>query len=132
MNTSAPQLKTLKDVICLVNNYLGYTIPLLFSVALVVFIFGIVRYIFIQEKKEEARNLILWGIIGLFVMFSVWGLVNVLIGTFNFNNQLPGIGPNSSSSGSACGNGSGNGMQFINASNPGVNASNPGINAGTR
>ena len=103
MNTSAPQLKTLKDVICLVNNYLGYTIPLLFSVALVVFIFGIVRYIFIQEKKEEARNLILWGIIGLFVMFSVWGLVNVLIGTFNFNNQLPGIGPNSSSGGSACG-----------------------------
>ena len=103
MNNAATQLSTLIDVICLVNNYLGYTIPLLFSVALVVFIFGIVKYIFIQEKKEEARSLILWGIIGLFVMFSVWGLVNVLIGTFNFNNQLPGISPGSQTGGSACG-----------------------------
>ncbi|MCR4334232.1 MAG: pilin [Patescibacteria group bacterium] len=102
-NVATPQLSTLKDVMCLVNTYLGYTIPLLFSVALVVFIFGIVKYIFVQEKKEEARSLILWGIIGLFVMFSVWGLVNVLVKTFGFNNQLPGVTPGSQSGVSACG-----------------------------
>ncbi|MSR71290.1 MAG: hypothetical protein EXS50_01275, partial [Candidatus Taylorbacteria bacterium] len=73
----------LKDVICLINQYLGYIIPLLFSIALVFFIIGIVKF-FVGgvEKLAEAKQMALWGIIGLFVMFSVWGLVNILINTF--------------------------------------------------
>lgn len=36
-----------------------------------------------EEKREEAKNTVLYGIIGLFVMISIWGLVNILDRTFN-------------------------------------------------
>jgi hypothetical protein len=29
----------------------------------------------------------LWGLIGFFVMVSVWGLVNILTGTITFGNN---------------------------------------------
>ena len=60
-------------------------IPLLISVALVVFIIGVVKFIANadnEEKRTEGRQFIIWGIVGLFVIVSVWGLVAVLQNTF--------------------------------------------------
>jgi len=60
-------------------------IPLLISVALIVFIIGVVRFIANgdnEEKRKEGRQFIIWGIVGLFVIVSVWGLVSVLQNTF--------------------------------------------------
>ena len=60
-------------------------VPVIFAIAFIVFIWGVYTY-FIQgganeEKRSEGKQLVLWGIIGFFVMFSLWGLVNILIGT---------------------------------------------------
>ena len=89
---ATPRLGTLADVINLVNSYLGMIIPLIFSIAVVCFIWGISRYFTSGgEKLEEAKSMALYGIIGLFVMFSVWGLVNILLNTFGFNSGLPTI-----------------------------------------
>ena len=35
----------------------------------------------------------LWGIVALFVMVSVWGLVNVLKGSFNLDNENIPVAP---------------------------------------
>ena len=77
-------------IIGLINNV---AVPIIFAVAFLVFIYGIFQY-FIQgghdeEKREAGRSLMLWGLIGFFVMVSVWGLVRVLLGTFNVQNQAP-------------------------------------------
>ena len=77
-------------VIGLINNV---AVPLVFALAFIVFIWGIFQY-FIQgghdeEKRESGKQLMLWGLIGFFVMISVWGLVHILIGTFNLNPQAP-------------------------------------------
>jgi hypothetical protein len=40
-----------------------------------------------EEKKGQGKNLMLWGLIGFFVMVSVWGLVNILTGTVSFGNN---------------------------------------------
>ncbi len=87
--TAAPT--DLKGVMQIILNYIGYSIPFLFSLALVVFIWGIVNYFFIHDKRAEGAQLILFGIIGFFVMFSVWGLVNIFLGTFGFSSGLPQI-----------------------------------------
>jgi len=73
----------------LVRNVLNAVIPIIISLAIVVFIWGVFKYVASgdSEKKEEGRNLMIWGIIAIFVMVSVWGLVNILIQTFGFNNQ---------------------------------------------
>jgi hypothetical protein len=71
-------------------------VPLVFALAFVAFLFG-VYYYFIQnaansEKRKEGNQFLLWSLIGFFVMFSVWGLINLFLGTLGFNNaSQPGL-----------------------------------------
>ncbi|MFZ1987508.1 MAG: hypothetical protein WAV21_00520 [Minisyncoccia bacterium] len=71
----------------LINNV---AIPLIFAGAFLLIVFGVFRYFIAggadEEKRKEGRTFILYGIIGLAVMFSVWGLVNVLVNTFGFDS----------------------------------------------
>ena len=54
-------------------------IPILFAVALLGFFYGLVLYIFSGEHDaEKAKKYMLWGVVALFVMASVWGLVAFL------------------------------------------------------
>lgn len=58
------------------------TIRLLVALSLLVFLWGLAMYMFKGQGSDtarvEGRKLMLWGIIGLFVMTSVWGLVGIL------------------------------------------------------
>jgi len=71
-----------------IGNIIRPLVPLLISLALVIFIYGIVLLMFSEggEKKEEGKQYMFWGIIGIFVMVSVWGLVAILQRTFNLEN----------------------------------------------
>ena len=60
-------------------------IAFLFSAAVAVFFYGIVRFIASSagaKDKVQGRELMLWGIVALFVMVAVWGIVAVLKATF--------------------------------------------------
>jgi hypothetical protein len=56
-------------------------IPLLFALAFLFFLFGIARYFFTggEENREKGKVFVLWGLVGMFVLFSVWGLVRLLL-----------------------------------------------------
>ncbi len=75
-------------VINTINNVI---VPVLFAVAFIVFLWGAFQTFIIgatkEETKEHGKNLMLWGLIGFFVMVSVWGLVNILTGTISFGNN---------------------------------------------
>lgn len=60
-------------------------IPLLYAIAFIMFLIGIVRYFFFggEEAREKGKQFILWGLVGFFVIFSVWGIVKLLLSTFN-------------------------------------------------
>ena len=48
-------------------------------------LYGIFRFINAggdEKRLTEAKQLVLWGVIALFVSVSFWGLVNVLLATF--------------------------------------------------
>ena len=85
LNTTLIQSYTTGEngIIGVINTYL---VPLVFTIALIVFLFGVARkYIFSngdQTKVAEGHKLILWGIIGFVVMLSVWGLVNIVTSVF--------------------------------------------------
>ncbi len=68
-------------IIGFINSVL---VPLLLAVALLVFVWGIVKSFFLggDKGREEGRMLILYGIIGFVVILSVWGLVALLGNTF--------------------------------------------------
>ncbi|MEO6536290.1 MAG: hypothetical protein ABIT47_01225 [Candidatus Paceibacterota bacterium] len=57
-------------------------IGLLFALAFIVFLIGMVRFFLLQdgeEGREKGKKLAVWGIIGLAVMFATWGIVHVLL-----------------------------------------------------
>lgn len=66
-------------------------IPLIFTLAFVVFLWGIFRFISSSDKtkKEDAKNYIIWGMVGLFVMVSLWGIIKILGDTLGIQSVVP-------------------------------------------
>jgi heme/copper-type cytochrome/quinol oxidase subunit 4 len=67
-------------------------IYLLVSLAVIYIVWNVVYYLIrpSADDKAAAGMNILWGIVGLFVIISLWGLVNILVNTFGTN---PNISP---------------------------------------
>ena len=71
----------------IIGGMLSPLITLIVSAAVVVFIYGVFKFVRSDGKEKEAgKDIMVWGIVGLFIMVSVWGLVNILQGTFNLND----------------------------------------------
>lgn len=61
-------------------------VPLAFTLALLFFFWGIAKYIWSEgQGKEDGRKIMIWGVVALFVMSSVWGII------YFISNEL-GIG----------------------------------------
>lgn len=60
-------------------------VPVIFAIAFLVFAWGVIRYFFLhggnEDKRTEGKQFMLWGILGLALLFSVWGVVNLLLST---------------------------------------------------
>lgn len=69
-----------------INRYiLNPILLLLFVVALVVFFWGIFRFVTNMDgtsEREEGKRSMLYGIIGMFIMVSVFGIIRVVLRTF--------------------------------------------------
>jgi di/tricarboxylate transporter len=74
-----------------IDNILNPVVILIGALALVYFMVGVFKYIKDggEADKKEAIQMITWGIIFLFVMTAVWGLVNLVAGTFPLNKSTP-------------------------------------------
>ncbi len=84
---SFAQAASLRELTESIKTFVNTSVvPLIYALAFLVFIVGMVRYLFLEqgeEGREKGKQLMLWGIIGFVVMFSVWGLVNLLLNTFD-------------------------------------------------
>ena len=66
--------------------------PLFMVVTIAVFLWGVVQFIFAagdEEKIKSAKGYIVYGLVGVFVMVSFWGIIQVFGATFGFQ---PGQG----------------------------------------
>src|SRR5437016_3062976 len=74
----------------IINTINNIIVPVLFSIAFIIFLWGAFTTFILgatsDDVKERGKNLMLWGLIGFFVMVSIWGLVNILTGTITFGN----------------------------------------------
>jgi hypothetical protein len=93
MLSFAAPYSDLDDIIKDVLQYGNKFIALLISFAVIYIIYAVVVYIISGDdegKLAAAKNKILWGVIGLVVILSIWGIVGVVRNTFNFGpNQAP-------------------------------------------
>lgn len=83
-----PLVTLLEDVVLFIDYVL---VPLVFALALIAFLWGIFNYFIAggadEEKRSTGKTFMIWGFVGFFVMVSVWGIVNLLVGTFGFGGE---------------------------------------------
>ena len=73
------------------NSLIGRLIPFIIALTVLVFLWGVFKFVISNdaEGRKEARGYMVWGIVSLFIMVSVWGLVNILVRSFSLNNTRP-------------------------------------------
>lgn len=72
------------------NQILNPLILLLFGIAMIVFIWGLVRFIAHggdEEVRTTAKRHILYGLLGMFIMFSAFALVRLITGSLGIDTS---------------------------------------------
>ena len=66
-------------------------IPLLFSAAFLVFLWGVFKFMTSSDAKgkQEGQKVIWWGMLGLFVMVSVWGIIKIVGNVLGIESAVP-------------------------------------------
>lgn len=76
---------------------LNYIIGILFILATVVFLWGVIQFIVKssdEQGRRKAKGLITWGIVGLAVMAAIWGIVGIITTYFlGTNLKSPALIP---------------------------------------
>ncbi|MEK7170425.1 MAG: pilin [Patescibacteria group bacterium] len=70
---------------------LDSVVPFIVGLAVFIVIWGIFNYITHaadEEKRAQAKQYIIWGVVGVFCMLSVWGFVNILYNSFTLDLQI--------------------------------------------
>ena len=93
---SNPKIQNfLKYATCSIQNSV---IPLMFALAIVFFVWGVIQYVILgageETKRTQGRQHMIWGVIALAVMLGVWGLVGIVTRTFGPDIRvLPQVKP---------------------------------------
>jgi uncharacterized membrane protein YidH (DUF202 family) len=102
----AGTMTTISQVITRLQSVINLIIPFLVGLAVLVIIYGIFGFVSSagdEEARATAKQFIIWGVIGVFLMLSVWGLVTILVNSFGtdasgaknaaINNGIPVVNP---------------------------------------
>lgn len=68
----------LAGVVGILIGIIDQLVPILITLALVYFMWGAIKYIMAAgETNTQARSAIVWGLVALFVITSVWGIIHI-------------------------------------------------------
>ena len=76
-----------------VTQIINPIILLLSAGAFIVFLWGVFEFVVHAgdaKNREDGRKAILWGLVGLVIIFGAYGIINVVLGTFDvgqYNKQ---------------------------------------------
>jgi len=74
------KLQNFKQLVYFVLGLVNLAIPVAVSLAILVFFWGLARYILASgdpKGNEAGKNLMIWGLIALFVLVSYLGIINI-------------------------------------------------------
>lgn len=77
----------------IINPFIAF----LFVLATVYFLIGMVRYYIAgsESDRETGKKHMVWGLVGMFIMISVFGIMKIIVNTFGidvseFGTSIPG------------------------------------------
>jgi hypothetical protein len=73
------------------NLIINPLITFMFAVAVVYFLYGVLGF-FLNSEDEEARTTgkshMFWGVVGITIMISVWGILKIVTNSIGVSNQI--------------------------------------------
>ncbi len=83
---------TLLNTLALANVFLNGVIGLFITLAIVIFFWGLIKYLLnVGEEKAEGIQIMFYGVIAIFVMVSIWGIIRLLQTSFSVTSTTPVI-----------------------------------------
>ncbi len=85
--------QTLLNTLALANTFLNALIGLFITLAIVVFFWGLIKYLVGEgsEGKGQGLKIMFFGVVSIFVMVSIWGIIRLLQSTFSVTSTMPVI-----------------------------------------
>ena len=87
----AQGLTNIDPIVTGIGRLVGLALPIVVAIALLAFFWGLVKFIFAQgdeTAKTDAKKIMLWGLIALFVMVAVWGIVRFIGSSLGISQEL--------------------------------------------
>ncbi|OGI60557.1 hypothetical protein A2641_03425 [Candidatus Nomurabacteria bacterium RIFCSPHIGHO2_01_FULL_37_25] len=80
---------TIEAILCKIAQLFTQIVPIIIILGVIYFVWGVISYVIGDdaEAKKKGRDRIIFGIIGLAVIVTVWGLVKILTNTFGIDTN---------------------------------------------
>ncbi len=75
------QLGNFNQAVTDIQNIVDLLIPVVTALALLFFFWGLAKFILAagdESAKDEGKRIMIWGVVALFVMAAVWGLIQFI------------------------------------------------------
>lgn len=85
--------QTLLNTLALVSTFLNSLVYLFITAAILTFFWGLIQYLLNDglEGKAKGLKVMTMGIVTIFVMVSIWGIIRLLQSTFRVTSTEPVI-----------------------------------------
>ncbi len=93
---ASADITPIKKILTNILSLLTVTVQILITLAFVVFGWGIVKLIINAgnpQKVKDAKKILLWGIVGIFILASLFGIVTFIKTYTGIPNVSPNITP---------------------------------------
>lgn len=103
--TSFAAFEDTQGLITSFGGLVSLLIPIVAGLALLYFFWGLAKFILRagdETAREEGKQIMMWGIIALFVMVSIWGIVEFIASDLGVGGEVYWGGPNCLPGDDAC------------------------------
>jgi heme/copper-type cytochrome/quinol oxidase subunit 2 len=93
----------LQGLVQLSGNLVNMMLPIVSTLVVVFFFWGLAKYVLAagdEEKAKQGKSIMIWGVLALFVMVTIWGIIGFMQNTLGNTGSatagtitLPGVTP---------------------------------------
>jgi hypothetical protein len=91
-----PQLGYFTSALASIQSIVSAVVPLLIGVTVVVFFWNVVKFVAggaDEGARAEAKQMMIWSLIAILVMVSLWGIIGLLKSWLSIGNDAKPVFP---------------------------------------